>query len=158
MDHMFVNISHGGVCKSEEKEFASQFTAISFHPFLCSRTFFIHLEFPSSVTKSRYCSEAWKSKEEKKETVSLNWRKIINFISILSWRIPIVRALFGVLPIVLADWLGIYYVCTLIPRWGGHLFYSWRQAVMNEKSMWYLQILLLLRSLTTRWPISKCGR
>lgn len=84
MDHMFVNISHGGVCKSEEKEFASQFTAISFHPFLCSRTFFIHLEFPSSVTKSRYCSEAWKSKEEEKETVSLNWRKIINFISILS--------------------------------------------------------------------------
>lgn len=43
-------------------------------------------------------------KEEEKETVSLNWRKIINFISILSWRIPIVRALFGVLPIVLADW------------------------------------------------------
>lgn len=158
MDHMFVNISHGGVCKSEEKEFASQFTAISLHPFLCSRTFFIHLEFPSSVTKSRYCSEAWKSKRRRRRLFPwIGERSLISFrFSHDEFPLSGHYSVFCLL-CWLTD-IGIYYVCTLIPRWGGHLFYSWRQAVMNEKSMWYLQILLLVRYLTTRWPIINCGR
>lgn len=55
MDHMFVNISHD---ESWVKEFPSQFTAAS--SLLVQSNLLLRVL--PSVTKSRYCSEAWKSK------------------------------------------------------------------------------------------------